>query len=140
MRLLGGTADPGQAHGIVAVALVDLQRERRLGMTGIDADHRQPWKQKKWSLVHELRLLTMFIAGAEGEPAIDPSAVQKKFSNFAGKHALLGQRSALERCQRIRPPPSRIHPAKKRDWSGGLRLTGRSDLAPRPITFVVETH
>ncbi len=33
--------DPGQAHGIVAVALVDLHRQRRLGMTGIDADHRQ---------------------------------------------------------------------------------------------------
>ena len=33
--------DPSQTHGIVPVALIDLQRERRLGMTGIDADHRQ---------------------------------------------------------------------------------------------------
>jgi hypothetical protein len=33
--------DPGQSHGIVAVALVDLHRERRLGMTGIDANHRE---------------------------------------------------------------------------------------------------
>ena len=33
--------DPGQADGIVAVALVDLHRQCRLGMTGIDADHGQ---------------------------------------------------------------------------------------------------
>ncbi len=33
--------DPSQARGIVPVGLVDLQRQRRLGMTGIDADHRQ---------------------------------------------------------------------------------------------------
>ena len=33
--------DPRQTHGIVPVALVDLQRERCLGMTSIDADHRQ---------------------------------------------------------------------------------------------------
>ncbi|MCH7485578.1 MAG: hypothetical protein IIC04_01135 [Proteobacteria bacterium] len=29
--------DPGRAHGVVAVALVDSHRQRRLGMTGIDA-------------------------------------------------------------------------------------------------------
>ena len=33
--------DPRQAHGIVAVALIDLHRQRRLGVTGINADHRQ---------------------------------------------------------------------------------------------------
>ncbi len=33
--------DPGQARGIVAVALVNLHRQRRLGVAGIDADHRQ---------------------------------------------------------------------------------------------------
>lgn len=43
-----------------------------------------PWKQKKWNLVHKLRLLTIFIAGAEGGPVIDPSAVQKKFLEFSG--------------------------------------------------------
>jgi hypothetical protein len=31
--------NPGQAQGIVPVALVDLQRKPRLGITGIDADH-----------------------------------------------------------------------------------------------------
>src|SRR5262245_61024034 len=33
--------DPSQAEGIVAVALIDLQRQGRLSMTGIDADHGQ---------------------------------------------------------------------------------------------------
>ena len=33
--------DPRQADGVVAVGLVDLQRQRRLGVARIDADHRQ---------------------------------------------------------------------------------------------------
>jgi hypothetical protein len=33
--------DPGQPDGIVAVILIDLHRQRRLGVTGIDANHRQ---------------------------------------------------------------------------------------------------
>jgi hypothetical protein len=34
--------DAGDAHGVVAVALVDLHLQRRLRVPGIDADNRKP--------------------------------------------------------------------------------------------------
>ena len=40
--------DSGQACGIIAVALIDLHRQRRLSVTGIDANHRQAMVTPNW--------------------------------------------------------------------------------------------